>query len=162
MSQSQGRMERTIHLKARERRKLEQLLRGQEPSARERVRARVLLLSDSDWDRESIATATGSSISTVGRVRRRYCEEGLKAALGERPRPGARPKLSAREQQRVVALACTDPPGGFARWSVRLLTAEATRAGLVPKVSRECIRLVLHEHGMKPWREKNVVRRPSR
>lgn len=162
MTKDQGRTERTIRLKARERRALEELLRGREPSARVRVRARVLLLSHEDWDRESIATATGSSTSTVGRVRRRYCEEGLKAALSERSRPGGLPKLNDREKQRVVALACTDPPEGFARWSVRLLTSEATRRGMIPKVSRERIRLVLHEHGIKPWREKNVVHPSSR
>jgi hypothetical protein len=59
--------------------------------------------------------------------------------------------------QQLVALACTDPPTGFARWSVRLLTKEAVSKGIVPKVGRERIRLVLREHGIKPWREKNVV-----
>ena len=159
---SKRRADRSIQLKARERRELEQLLRGRKPSARVRVRARVLLLSHEDWDRDSIATATGSSTSTVGRVRRRCCEEGLKAALSERPRPGGDSKLTAEEGQRVVALACTDPPNGFARWSLRLLTSEAIRRGIVPKVSREPIRLVLHEHGIKPWREKNVVHPSSR
>ena len=105
MTKDQRRSERTIRLSARERRTLEELLRGREPSARVRVRARILLLSHEDWDRESIATATGSSTSTVGRVRRRYCEEGLKAALSERSRPGGRPSLNEREKQRVVALA---------------------------------------------------------
>jgi transposase len=117
----------------------------------------VLLLSEQGWDRESIAAATGSSTSTVGRVRRRFCEEGLQAALCERPRPGGQAKLSSRQEQELVALACTDPPTGFARWSVRLLRKEAIRKGVVPKVGRELIRLVLHEHGIKPWREKNVV-----
>lgn len=162
MIKRQPRTERTSRLKARERRELEQVLRGPESSARVRVRARILLLSHEGWDRESIATATSSSTSTVGRVRRRYGEEGLKQALSERPRPGARPKLSSRQGQRVVALACTDPPKGFARWSLRLLTTEAIRRGIVPKVSREPIRLVLHEHGIKPWREKNVVYPSSR
>ena len=157
MTQRRERRERAIRLKARERRTLEALLGGDEPSARVRVRARVLLLSHEDWDCASIATATGSSTSTVGRVRRRYCEEGLKEALSEGHRPGARPKLSRQEEQRVVALACTDPPKGFARWSLRLLTSEATRTGIIPKVSRERIRVLLHEHGIKPWREKNVV-----
>lgn len=148
---------RIVRLKPRDRQDLEEFLRSQVASARERVRARILLLSALGWDRESIATATGSSTSTVGRVRRQFCEDGLAAALGELPRPGAAPKLTARQEQRVVALACTDAPEGFSRWSVRLLTAEATRRGIVSDVSRERIRLVLHEHGIKPWREKNVV-----
>lgn len=154
--------DRTIALKARERGKLEQLLRGSDSSPRVRVRARTLLLSHEGWDRVAIATATGSSTSTVGRVRRRYCEEGLDAALSERPRPGGSSKLSEKQAQRVVALACTDPPEGFARWSLRLLTSEAIRRRIVPEVSREPIRVVLREHGIKPWREKNVVHPPSR
>jgi len=152
---------RPVCLKAAESDELKQLLRGEEASPRVRVRAQILLLSHEGWDRIAIATATNSSTSTVGRVRSRFCEEGLKSALSERPRPGVRPKLSAQEEQRVVALACTDPPDGFARWSVRLLTAEAIRQGLVPKVSRERIRVVLQEHDIKPWREKNVVHSSS-
>ncbi len=152
-----GRKKRTVRLTDPERDKLKQLLRGDEARSRVRVRAQILLLSHEGWDRESIATATNSSTSTVGRVRRRFCEEGLMAALNERHRPGAQSKLNAQQEQRVVALACTDPPDGYARWSLRLLTAEAIRRGLVPKVSRERIRVVLHEHDIKPWREKNVV-----
>ena len=150
-------MRRIVRLRAHDRRWLDGLLRGEEATARERVRARILLLSEEGWDRESISTATGSSTSTVGRVRRQYCEGGVSAALSELPRPGAQPKLNASQEQRVVALACTDPPKGYARWSLRLLTKEAIRRELVPKVSRERIRILLHEHGIKPWREKNVV-----
>ena len=158
----QGRRRRadgSIRLKKAYRERLEALLRGNEVTARVRARARILLLSDKMWDRASITEATGASGSTVGRVRRRYVDEGLKSALGERPRPGARPKLSERQTQQIIAVVCTDPPEGFARWSVRLLTAEIHRRGLVDSpVSRERIRLVLRDHDLKPWREKNVVR----
>lgn len=162
MSTSQTRKDRTIRVPSRERGELEAQLRSREISPRARVRARVLLLSDEGWGREAIATATGSSTSTVGRVRRKYCEQGLKPALRELPRPGGTLKLDQAQKQRVVALACTDPPKGFARWSVRLLTREAIARGLVPPMSREPIRLVLLEHGIKPWREKNVVHSSSR
>ena len=149
---------RVVRLKPPEIEELEALLKGHDASPRERVRARTLLLSDEGWDRQSIATATGSSTSTVGRVRRNYCERGLEVALSELPRPGAAPKLSSRQQQRVVAMVCSDPPEGYARWSIRLLTQEATRKGIISGAGRECVRLVLHQHGLKPWREKNVVR----
>ena len=154
----QKRKPRIVRLKPAEIKKLADLLKGHDASPRERVRARVLLLSDQGWARQSIATATGSSTSTVGRVRRDYCERGLEAALSELPRPGATPKLSGRQKQQVVALLCSEPPEGYARWSTRLLTQEATRKGIISGVGRECIRIVLHEHGLKPWREKNVVR----
>ncbi len=150
-------VERPIRLRKSRREELERLIRGRDATARERVRARILLLSHAGWDRPSIAEATGSSTSTVGRVRRQYCQEGLAEALKEKPRPGARPKLSVRQEQEIAALACTSPPKGFARWSIRLLTEEAIRRRICEPVSHERIRIVLRDHDLKPWREKNVV-----
>ena len=146
-----------VRLRRAERQKLKRGLRSKEWKPRERVRARILLLSDEGWDRESIATATGSSTSTIWRVRRRYRDRGLEGALVEAARPGAPGKLTKVDEQRVAALACTDPPPGFARWSVRLLHEEATKRKIVSGVSRERIRIVLRDHGLKPWQEKNVV-----
>ena len=101
--------------------------------------------------------ATGSSTSTVGRVRRQYCQEGLAEALREKPRPGAPTKLAKAQEQEIAAVVCTTPPPGFARWSVRLLTEEVIRRGICEPVSEERIRIVLRDHDLKPWREKNVV-----
>jgi hypothetical protein len=55
-------------------------------------------------------------------------------------------------------LVCGPPPAGRAKWSTALLAEEASRRRIVPSVGRETIRLVLATHGLKPWREKNVVR----
>lgn len=148
--------ERPVALTKRQRRELEEVARSG-ASNRERVRARILLLSADGWGRDDIAQAANTSTSTVGRVRRNYCLGGTDLALNERPRPGGPPKLTAREEQRVIALACTDPPEGYARWSVRLLCVESAKRKLIPPVSRETIRLILSEHDTKPWREKNVV-----
>jgi transposase len=150
--------DRTVRLKASERRRLKALLKGQAASARERVRMQILLLSDKGWSRVAIAEATLASVSTVGRVRQQYGDDGLDAALGELPRSGTPPKLTPRQEQEVVAVACSSPPEGFARWSLRLLTEEVHRRGIVESVSRELIRIVLHDHDLKPWLEKNVVR----
>ncbi len=149
--------ERPVALSKRERKELEKIVRSSESSHRERARAQVLLLSADGWSREDIARAAKTSTSTVGRVRRHYCLGGMDLAMNERPRPGGTPKLTAREEQRVIALACTDPPEGYARWSVRLLCDESAKRKLIPPVSRETIRLILSEHDTKPWREKNVV-----
>jgi hypothetical protein len=62
----------------------------------------------------------------------------------------------------VVALACSSPPEGFACWSIRLLAEETVRRNIVPSVGRETIRMLLQSHGLKPWREKNVVRSEAR
>jgi transposase len=153
--------ERPVTLTQGQRKGLDKIVRSDESSHRERVRAQVLLLSADGWDREKIAQAAKTSTSTVGRVRRNYCLGGMDLAMNERPRPGGVPKLTPREEQRVIALACTDPPEGYARWSVRLLCEESANRKLIPKVSRETIRLILAEHDTKPWREKNVVHSES-
>jgi hypothetical protein len=65
--------------------------------------------------------------------------------------------LEPSERQRVIAMVCSDPPQGQARWTVRLVAEEAVKRKLVPKVGRETIRVLLLHHDLKPWREKNVV-----
>jgi hypothetical protein len=68
------------------------------------------------------------------------------------------PALDREQRQRIIAVACSPPPEGRARWTVRLPTEEAIRRKLVPRVGRETIRVLLESHDLKPWREKNVVR----
>jgi hypothetical protein len=66
--------------------------------------------------------------------------------------------LDAGQSQRIIALVCGPPPQGQARWNVRLIAEEAVRRKLVARVGRETIRILLQNHELKPWREKNVVR----
>jgi transposase len=99
---------------------------------------------------------------TVRDIGKRYLEGGVDRALYERPRQGAKSILSVSEQQRIIAMACSDAPDGRARWTVRLIAAEAIKRKLVPKVGRETIRILLESHDLKPWREKNVVRGRTR
>ena len=157
MKQRRKYTERSVRLSRKQQRELDKILEAPDMSKRERVRAQVLLLTADGWSRDDIATAARTSVSTVGRVRRDFGEEGLEVALTEKPRPGAIRKLTAREEQRVVALACTEAPEGYSRWTVRLLCEESARRRLIPPVSREKIRIILKDHDTKPWREKNVV-----
>ena len=73
-------------------------------------------------------------------------------------RPGAAEVLDTNQKQRIIAMVCSDPPEGRARWTVRLVAEEAVKRKLVPNVGRETIRILLLHHDLKPWREKNVVR----
>lgn len=91
----------------------------------------------------------------------RYQDGGLDRALYEKERPGAATLLAESQKQRIIAMVCSDPPEGCARWTVRLVAKEAVKRKLVPKVGRETIRILLLHHDLKPWREKNVVRRGS-
>jgi hypothetical protein len=81
--------------------------------------------------------------------------------LYDATRPGKVPSLDAKQRQRVVALVCGPAPEGYARWTVRLLAEETVRREIVPGIGREAVRLLLESHDLKPWREKNVVRRQA-
>jgi hypothetical protein len=140
-----------------EEQELKALLRGGVQSVRVVLRALALLrLSEG----QSVATVAANLELTPKAVRgigRRYLAGGLDGALYERSRPGATPLLSVAERQRIIAMVCSDPPEGQARWTVRLVASEAIRRKLVPKAGRETIRVLLESHDLKPWREKNVV-----
>jgi transposase len=88
---------------------------------------------------------------------RRYNEGGLERALYEKARPGKKPLLEPSVQQRIVAMVCSQPPIGRARWSVRLIVEEALKREIVPRLGRETARILLQHHGLKPWQEKSVV-----
>ncbi len=93
---------------------------------------------------------------------RRYEDGGLERVLYDKQRPGAAPVLEAGQKQRIIAMVCSDPPAGWARWTVRLIAEEAVKRKLLPRVGRETIRILLQSHELKPWREKNVVRGRAR
>jgi len=148
-----------VALGERDRKEVRALLRKGELSARVLRRAEILRMLDKGWTQGEIASALDISPTTVQRIGRRYVKEGLQSALRERPRP-AQPRLLTRKQEaRIIAMVCSNPPQGHARWTVRLIAAEAVKRKLVGRVGRETIRLLLQTHELKPWREKNVVRR---
>lgn len=146
----------TIHLHYRVREKLASKCRGSTP-ARIAKRARILLCLDKGQSVDEVAAVVGCGTATVKRVRRRYMDEGWERAIADSPRPGRPKKLTARQERELIALACTDPPEGAARWTVRLLAKHFDQG-----VSRAIVHRVLNEDGLKPWREKNVVRADSR
>ena len=94
----------------------------------------------------------------IRKVGHRYQTGGLEPALYDKQRPGAATVLEDSQKQRIIAMVCSDPPEGRARWTVRLVAQEAVKRRLVPRVGRETIRILLLDHDLKPWREKNVVR----
>jgi transposase len=98
--------------------------------------ARVLLLADeaddgAAWDDERIAAALACSPATVARTRKRFCAEGLDEALRVRKAgPGRPPKIDGTAEAHLIALACSEPPEGRARWTVRLLADRFVTLGL--------------------------------
>ena len=134
-----------------------QLLRSGIPQVRVVLRCLALLQLSGGDTAPGIARRLRLTPKTVRDIGKRYLEGGMDRALYERPRQGAKPILNVTQQQRIIAMACSDAPDGRARWTVRLIVQEAIKRKLVPKVGRETIRILLESHDLKPWREKNVV-----
>jgi transposase len=106
-------------------------------------RAQMLVLANEGPTDEEIARALDASVSTVERVRKRFVEEGLEAALSERSRPGARRKLDGRQEAYLVALASRDPPEGKKYWSMQLLADRLVELEIVEEISDETVRRML-------------------
>jgi putative transposase len=128
-----------VHLTDEERQYLNFLIRRGTSSARELNRARILLLSDESEGlkrtRLEVAEATLCSFVTVGKICRRYVLEGMESALTEKPRPGQAPKITGDIEAHMVALVCSDPPPGHARWTLRLLASQMVELGYIDSIS---------------------------
>lgn len=126
-----------------ERIRLRGLLRGGKAPVRMVTRARVLLKADEGDTDAAVASALEIGVVTVYRVRKRCVEEGVERALREQPRPGARRKLSGRQEAHLIAVACSAPPAGHARWTLRLLAGKVVELGFAPSISPETVRSML-------------------
>jgi hypothetical protein len=79
----------------------------------------------------------------VRKLRKRFSEQGLEAALRERPRPGAVPKLRGKPEAFLIALTCSDPPQGREHWTMQLLADRLVELEWVDSISDETVRRVL-------------------
>jgi transposase len=147
-----------IEVTTRDRKELRKLFSGGVQQVRLVLRAVALLQLAKGVSAPRIAGMVPLTAQAIRKIGHRYQEGGLERALYEKQRPGAEALLEANQKQRIIAMVCSDPPEGFARWTVRLVAEEAVKRRLVPRVGRETIRVLLLSHDLKPWREKNVVR----
>jgi putative transposase len=147
-----------VRLSKGDREKLNAILSGGVQAVRTVLRALALCRLNEGRSASQVAAAVRLTSKAVREIGRRYQDGGLESALYERPRPGAAAVLDASQKQRIIAMVCSEPPEGRARWTVRLVAEEAVKRRLVAQVGRETIRLLLLHHDLKPWREKNVVR----
>ncbi len=132
-----------VKLAAEEREQLLEMTRKGEIGARKMKRAQILLKADEGWKDAAIITALNTNRSTVERTRKRFVEGGVDKALNEDPRPGQRVKLEGKAEAHLVALACSDAPGGREHWPLRLLADKLVELGVVESVSHETIRQTL-------------------
>jgi transposase len=139
---------------AEERRQLQAIVSGGTAAARKIKRAQILLAAAAGSTEEEIARNVSVSLSTVGRTKQRFVEDGLEQALGEDPRAGAPRKLDAGDESLLIALACSTPPTGRARWTLELLADELVRLTAHETLSSDTVGRRLAEMALKPWQEK--------
>jgi putative transposase len=157
-----GRPPLSIDVPQKDQQEWRAFLKGGVQQVRVVLRALALLQLAENASAPQIAKVIPLTSQAIRRLGHRYEQAGLHSALYEKSRPGAAEVLDASQKQRIIALVCSNPPEGRARWTVRLVAEEAVKRKLVPTVGREAIRILLLHHDLKPWREKNVVRRGPR
>jgi hypothetical protein len=138
-----------VKLTSTERSQLKELISSGEASAREIRRAYILLKSDSGpdgpaWKYQAVCEAYEVSSLTVYNVRKNYVEGGLKRAiLRKKPERVYSRRLDGEGEAHLIALACSEPPDGYERWSLRLLQDRLVRLEIVEHISHETIRQTL-------------------
>jgi transposase len=135
-----------VTLTGDERAELEALTRGGPASALRLTRARILLKADQGgggpaWSDAAIAGALDVAENTVANVRQRFVERGLNGALSRKPqdRPSKPRILDGRAEARLVALACSEPPAGRARWTLQLLADRLVELRVADTISADTV-----------------------
>ena len=139
-----------VTLTAEERQQLSALIATGKTAACKLAHARVLLHADAApggpaWTDERIAQAVAVGRATVERIRQRFVEQGLEAALGRKPqdRPSRPRKLDGRAEARLIALACSAPPQGRKEWTMQLLADQLVELEVIDAVCDETVRRAL-------------------
>jgi hypothetical protein len=139
-----------VKLNADERQRLQELIRKGASPAQRLLKARILLKADTSdageaWSDSKIIEALDTSVSMVYRVRKQLVEEGLDAALSRKQRatPPVAPIFDGEKEARLIALACSTAPEGYARWTLRLLEEKVVELAIVDRASDNTIGRVL-------------------
>lgn len=137
-----------VRLKAPERTELEGLISKGKASARKIAHAQILLKVDQDgprWTDERAADAFGVHTSTVRFVRERFVFEGLEAAVNRKKQdhPSRERKLDGAKEAQLLAVACSQPPQGRVRWTLKLIAGRLVELDVVDGISPETVRQAL-------------------
>jgi transposase len=139
-----------VELKDDERDTLLDLIKSGQTKARKLNRAHILLLADEGESDSRIAGALHTSESTVQRTRKRFVEGNLKFALNEQRRPGAKPKLTSKDEALLIALSKSTPPEGRKCWTMQILADRLVELGEVESISDETVRRILKKRTSSP------------
>ena len=125
------------------------------PLARTVKRGLALLKADQGRADREVAAAVSLSAATVARVRRRFVEAGVEAAINDRPRPGRGRKLNGRQEAHLVAITCSNAPEGHAHWTLQLLADQVVAMEFAGSISLETVRQILKKTNSNPGRRKS-------
>ena len=143
-----------VKLTESERSRLNEVSRRGKPSVRTVKRALALLKADEGLRDREIAGVLLVNAATVARVRKRFVEEGLEAAINDKPRPGRERKLDGKQEAHLVAIACSSPPEGHINWTLHLLAGQGGGDG----AGREHLpgdgAPDTQKNELKPWKKK--------
>jgi hypothetical protein len=132
-----------IKLKNEEKQFLKEFVKKGAKKARAIARANALLLLNEGWDNDTISMSTGLHRQALWRIKKRYLKEGTESTIIEKPRSGQPKKYKKRHEAILIAKACTEPPKGRKRWTIRLLAQEMIKEEGMKTMTRESVRLVL-------------------
>ncbi len=134
-----------VKLSKEERQYLQKLTRSGKEKVRKITRCRILLLADKIKGKTDgeIRDVLGVCLTTIYNTRRRYRVHGLERAINEDERSGQPPKFTGKPTAKITAIACSAPPEGNARWSLRLLADRAVELKIVESISHQSVRNIL-------------------
>jgi transposase len=132
-----------VQLVETERRKLIAIVSKGQNKAVVIQRAHILLKVDEGTTDAEISQLLYVSEQTIRRIRLRFAEEGLQAALEDKPHAPTGTEIKEEQEARLIALTCSEPPAGRARWTLELLVQKMLKDGIVTRVSPETVRLLL-------------------
>lgn len=141
-----------VHLSEEERKKLLAIISKGRNKAVVIQRAHILLKVDEGKTDAEISQLLYVSEQTIRRTRLRFAQEGLQAALEDKPHAPTGTKLEEKDEAYWIALACSEPPPGQARWTLELLTKQLLKDEVIPRISPETVRLLLKKTSSSPGR----------
>lgn len=133
---------------------IKQLLKKGDVNVRVIKRAQILKFRHHRLGTEEIATLLDVDPKLISITLNNYLEFGLKITIEDAPRTGRPINIDSRDKANIIALVCSEPPKGYARWTLDLIKEESESRGMINSISRSSIQIILNEHDLKPWREK--------
>lgn len=141
-----------VRLKEHERQQLQKIVQSGTDKARKITQCRILLLADEAKGKtdQEISESLNVCLATIFYTRRRYCQERLERAINEKARSGQPPKFNGKQAAKITAIACSTPPEGHARWSLRLLADRVVELNIAESISHQSVRNILKKTNSSP------------